>query len=337
MFVFTVLILSILSLSPIVLAQTAIVADHNTVDLTVIPDVALSLASALRVHLRHASVGGNINDGLNAIQAENSKYDRTHWVFYMRGNPGWQAKVIDLDTFTIAHASEYDVFSMKFCWIDPDANFASYRDTLLHLESRYPSKHFVWWTMPITRDADGSEGLRQDFNESVRTFAVANGKLLFDIADIEAHNAAGVKKTDGSGHELQQDVWSLDGGHLNPAGARRVASAFWWLMARVAGWGGTTKVEQQGEAPLVFNVLQNYPNPFNPSTTIEFTLAEDDRVTLKIFDMLGREVATLLNGELDAGKVHQVKFDASRLSSGMYFYRLEAGENLLIKKMILMK
>lgn len=92
-----------------------------------------------------------------------------------------------------------------------------------------------------------------------------------------------------------------------------------------------------GVLPHVFTVSQNYPNPFNPTTTIEFSLAEKSKVLLKVYDILGREVALLLNGEFDAGILHQVKFDASQLPSGMYFYRLEAGENMLVKKLLLIK
>jgi hypothetical protein len=89
--------------------------------------------------------------------------------------------------------------------------------------------------------------------------------------------------------------------------------------------------------PKVLALNQNYPNPFNPSTTINFTLAEDSHVSLRVFDMLGREVATLANSEMKAVEVHNVLFDASRLSSGLYFYRLDAGKSSLVKKLMLLK
>ena len=90
-----------------------------------------------------------------------------------------------------------------------------------------------------------------------------------------------------------------------------------------------------------FTLGQNYPNPFNPSTTINFSLAVDSKVSLKIFDVLGQEVATLLNGQLAAGN-HPVSFDASSLNSGVYFYRIDAsgvdGQKFSsTKKMILTK
>jgi hypothetical protein len=90
-----------------------------------------------------------------------------------------------------------------------------------------------------------------------------------------------------------------------------------------------------------FALGQNYPNPFNPSTKISFSLAVDSKVSLKVFDVLGQEVATLVNGQLTAGS-QEVSFDASSLNSGVYFYRIDAEGNdgqkfSSVKKMILTK
>jgi len=211
----------------------AIVADHGATALSTIPDAALGPAAGLRLLVRHASVGGNINSGLDALQSQSAKYDRSRWIFQDRGNPGWQAKVDDLVTQVAAHSSSYDVLTMKFCFIDTDASFTYYQTKMLQLEAAFPGKRFVWWTMPIETTSNGP---RQAFNDQVRTFARSSGKVLFDIADIEAHNAAGQKATDAGGREVMWPEWTSDGGHLSSAGAQRVASALWWLMARLGGW-----------------------------------------------------------------------------------------------------
>ena len=93
---------------------------------------------------------------------------------------------------------------------------------------------------------------------------------------------------------------------------------------------------QISSAKKAFELKQNYPNPFNPSTVITYTVAERGRVNLKIYDILGREVATLINEEKPAGQ-YNVKFNAANLPSGVYLYRLQAGENVQTKKMILLK
>jgi hypothetical protein len=88
--------------------------------------------------------------------------------------------------------------------------------------------------------------------------------------------------------------------------------------------------------PKEFSLSQNYPNPFNPSTKIEFQIFRFENVTLKVYDIIGREVATLVNEKLNAGK-YEVHFDASKLSSGVYFYRLQTEIVSLTKKMVLLK
>jgi hypothetical protein len=88
--------------------------------------------------------------------------------------------------------------------------------------------------------------------------------------------------------------------------------------------------------PKEFALSQNYPNPFNPSTTIKYQIPELSFVTLKVYDVLGNEITTLVSNEKTVGN-HQVDFDASSLSSGVYFYQLKAGSFIESKKMVLMK
>ena len=88
--------------------------------------------------------------------------------------------------------------------------------------------------------------------------------------------------------------------------------------------------------PKEFKLEQNYPNPFNPTTTIQYQLPQDARVTLKIYDILGSEVATLINEEQEAG-YKEVQFTGSNIASGMYVYRLTAGDYVSVKKMMLLK
>jgi Secretion system C-terminal sorting domain len=89
-------------------------------------------------------------------------------------------------------------------------------------------------------------------------------------------------------------------------------------------------------APKEFKLEQNYPNPFNPTTTIQYQLPTDSRVTLKVYDILGSEVATLVNEEQEAG-YKEVKFNASSFASGMYIYRLTADRFSSVKKMLMIK
>jgi M6 family metalloprotease-like protein len=97
-----------------------------------------------------------------------------------------------------------------------------------------------------------------------------------------------------------------------------------------------TGVAKNDPLPTVFSLSQNYPNPFNPSTTINYALPQRSRVTLTVFNTLGQQVVTLVNSEMEAGN-HDVRFDATGLASGVYLYRLQAGEYVQSKKLIVLK
>jgi len=102
------------------------------------------------------------------------------------------------------------------------------------------------------------------------------------------------------------------------------------------GGGVMEVIEINSEMPTSYLLSQNYPNPFNPSTSIRWQQPELGILTLKIFDVLGREVTTLLNEERPAGE-YEVEFIGNGLSSGVYFYQIKAGEFIQTKKMLLIK
>ena len=150
--------------------------------------------------------------------------------------------------------------------------------------------------------------------------------------------------------------------YLNPLGPEKI---FWFSLTNFTAWGPdstvwglfrkpdyfptaiysaykdyiatVTSVQEESTSKFSGFVLQqNYPNPFNPTTTIRFSLHQRSHVTLKVFDVLGREVATLVEGELNPGE-HSIVFDAQNLPSGVYFYRLQAGGYVQHAKMEVLK
>ncbi len=101
--------------------------------------------------------------------------------------------------------------------------------------------------------------------------------------------------------------------------------------------GGYVGITQTGsEIPQNYSISQNYPNPFNPSTKINFALPKQGLVTIKVYDMLGKEVETLVNEVKSAGQ-YTVDFNGSKLSSGVYFYRIQANDFVDVKRMMLVK
>ena len=108
-------------------------------------------------------------------------------------------------------------------------------------------------------------------------------------------------------------------------------------------WSNNNKYILSTNNPVVFKLYDNYPNPFNPLTQIKFDIPKQSNVTIKVFDILGKEVMTLVNEIKEAG-YHSINFDGSNISSGVYFYRInfcKAGSSAIpfsdVKKMVLIK
>jgi hypothetical protein len=151
---------------------------------------------------------------------------------------------------------------------------------------------------------------------------------------------------------------------------RKTSNSVWTTIGFVSGFGTTTEVKSYSftdkdlsvgnysyrlkqidydgtyeiysvikvdvNAPAIFSLDQNYPNPFNPSTLIKYSVAQDGFVNVSIFNLLGEKVATLVNSNMKAGS-YELSFNASQLSSGVYFYSIEAGDFKAVRKMMLMK
>jgi hypothetical protein len=149
----------------------------------------------------------------------------------------------------------------------------------------------------------------------------------------------------GPGEPLSWD------GYVRAGGALRYAKGAWhyWYSGTASSGSSYYQMGYASSSPLLLStgpgmpgipgkveLHQNYPNPFNPSTTIRFQLPRASHVTLTVYDVLGREVSVLVNEGKDAG-VHEVKFDGSNLASGVYFNRLQAGEFVQIRKLVLLR
>jgi hypothetical protein len=130
------------------------------------------------------------------------------------------------------------------------------------------------------------------------------------------HNKKGTAIDDGPAHSVVSDCAST--------------------LAKFTGNSSGQENNLLSTVPEHYALEQNYPNPFNPSTVIRYALPENTKVTLIVYDILGNKVAELVNGNIAAG-IHEVAFDASNLTSGIYFYRLTAGSYTQINKMILLK
>ena len=186
------------------------------------------------------------------------------------------------------------------------------------------------WSSCLDWDPDGrlvAGNLRPDWSGPKGSMY-----YFFDVSTGKIVDSVGVAMGDSSKGGLYSPrgaAWSNDGNtmYLGDFDYNLVGQ---WVKAPV----GVAVVHNN--APIEFRLHQNYPNPFNPSTTIAFTLMESGRVELKVFDINGREVKTILNQKMNTG-FHQVKFDAAGMSSGVYYYTLNHNNQLQSKQMVLVK
>jgi hypothetical protein len=207
-------------------------------------------------YFAHASVGGNLMDGVASLNATDpifypltsladdgvppgSTVDGVIYE-YDRGNPGWEPKVLDFTTYVNNgwRATKVDFAMNKLCFIDnpwsvSEAHdiFVGYRDAMVNLETAYPTTQFVYATMPLTTDEDELNYYRNLYNQELRTWVTANNRILFDIADIEAHAPGGAEQTFLYSGTTCQKLWSgytTDGGHLDTtAGSELGARGFY--------------------------------------------------------------------------------------------------------------
>jgi len=202
-----------------------------------------------------------------------------------------------------------------------------------------------------TSQADNSHTANTTFPLIAQSAALAQALVLPDVVEVAAgdtvqFDALGLDQFNRT--VAITPVWSATGGAIDSNGVY-VAGATTGEFEVTAtdpatGLSGTARVgngvpvatEEAEDVPTAFRLDQNYPNPFNPMTTIPYVLPTPERVRLVVYDLLGRQVAVLVNAMQPTG-THQVQFDASRLPSSVYFYRLTAGRFSLTRKMILLK
>jgi photosystem II stability/assembly factor-like uncharacterized protein len=180
------------------------------------------------------------------------------------------------------------------------------------------TQHMITWNATNTGSGHVRITLRREsgFAEDLGTAAGYLGQFAWSVPDTTLDSLK-IRVRD----ELHLSVWDESDGYFSISPAVSVG---------------------EPEAPIQFSLLQNYPNPFNPSTTFAFAIGHSASITLKVYDLLGREVTTLVNEAKEPGR-HTVAWDASGVASGVYFYRIEARGNAsshvftAVKKMVVVK
>ena len=167
------------------------------------------------------------------------------------------------------------------------------------------------------------EAERQIVNQWIRTSGAFDAVIDFDVAMRDSSNPINLRPDGDSGDHL----------HPNEAGHRMMGEA---VDLNLFAGGGATGVDDAKEAPEGFELRQNYPNPFNPTTNVRFEVGGLGFVSLKVFDLLGREVATLVNEVKQPGE-YAIQWDADGFASGVYLYRLRVGSFVETRKLVVQR
>ncbi len=180
----------------------------------------------------------------------------------------------------------------------------------------------------------------QNLTSGITTDEIAQLALSYNGAVFTsgAGNQAIFKSTNSGSTWIQFNQGLPNPADVGPIGITKSGYVFAAVNNKIYKYiDQTTDIkEKHPEISTKYSLGQNYPNPFNPSTTISFSIPQTQFVTLKVYDMLGREVSTFVSEEKQPG-TYEVKFNASNLPSGVYFYRLQAGSFSQTKKLLLLK
>jgi hypothetical protein len=329
-----------------------IVADHHAADqFAAIPAAYFdAVREQFKVFYGHTSHGSQIVTGIQMLEDDNASLYADVTMYEAGGDLGSLG-----DLGWVASTRAYldghpECNCVLWSWCggvsgNTPEGIATYLAAMTQLEHDYPQVVFVYMTGHL--DGSGPDGNLYLRNNQIREYCATGGKVLFDFADIESYDPAGNWYPDDNDGCGWCSTWcgsndcpsGYDCAHSHCFNCYRKGRAFWWMMARLAGW--QSEVAVLDAVPGAVSLAPSWPNPCNPAATITYTLRQAMNTRLQILDSRGCLVVELAAGLQAAGR-HEVIWsgrDAQgrAVASGSYCYRLETPAGNQIRKLVLLK
>lgn len=330
-------------------AAAPLIADHRAAD--AFDAIPASYFQSVRDHYRfmyaRTSHGSQIGAGIDMLAAQDPVLFADVSMAEFSADLGYYG-----DTTFVPFTREYlaahpECNVVMWAWCggmssNTPAGVDAYLQAMQRLEAGYPNVLFVYMTGHL--DGTGEEGQLRVNNARIRDWCEANGTVLYDFADIESFDPAGVYYPDESDACGWCEDWCAvndcppcaDCAHSHCFNCYRKARAFWWMMARARGWDPGQVTGAGRDLGLA---LPARPNPFRLATTLAFSLAEPGAVQVRIVDVAGRALATLADAWLPAGR-HEFTWDGRAADgalapAGVYFARFTGPGGVRTERLVL--